>query len=386
MTIPEEFSRFPDHWEVLPFSKAVKDATSGNVKVQKGDYLESGSIPIVDQGQSLYGGYTDEQSAICKSELPTIVFGDHTRTFKFIEERFVLGADGAKVLEPLENLDKRFLFHYLKQLRIESAGYSRHFKFLKETYVPVPPLAEQKRIAAILDKADALRRKRQQAIDLADQFLRSVFLDMFGDPVTNPKGWEDLSLGELIAAPLQNGAYYPKEHYVDSGVEMVHMSDAFYDVVQRGSLKRVAAPNKDVEKYALTEDDILISRRSLNLEGAAKPSLIPISDEPLIFESSMIRVTTDQSRLLPKYLFAFLSHPLVKTSRVFQYVTGATIKGISQSNLAKVQVLVPAIELQREFVGVMNCIDELKLKSLKSGLEIEQAFSSLSQQAFSGQL
>lgn len=301
------------------------------------------------------------------------------------------------IVRPNENLlDARYFYHWITsgetQHKVRHCGRQTTNisnldvgRFL-ELEIPLPPLAEQKRIAAILDKADALRRKRQQAIDLADQFLRSVFLDMFGDPVTNPKGWEDLSLGELIAAPLQNGAYYPKEHYVDSGVEMVHMSDAFYDVVQRGTLKRVAAPNKDVEKYALTEDDILISRRSLNLEGAAKPSLIPISDEPLIFESSMIRVTTDQSRLLPKYLFAFLSHPLVKTSRVFQYVTGATIKGISQSNLAKVQVLVPAIELQREFVGVMNCIDELKLKSLKSGLEIEQAFSSLSQQAFSGQL
>src|SRR5690606_37723935 len=101
-----------------------------------------------------------------------------------------LGADGAKVLEPVAKLEKRFLYHYLKQLRLESAGYSRHYKFLKETYVPVPPLLEQKRIAAILDKADAIRRKRQQAIQLADEFLRAVFLDMFGDPVTNPKGWE----------------------------------------------------------------------------------------------------------------------------------------------------------------------------------------------------
>ena len=63
--------------------------------------------------------------------------------------------------------------------------------------IPLPPLAEQKRIAAILDKADAIRRKRQQAIQLADDFLRAVFLDMFGDPVTNPKGWEIAELGSI---------------------------------------------------------------------------------------------------------------------------------------------------------------------------------------------
>src|SRR5690606_5794791 len=66
-----------------------------------------------------------------------------------------------------------------------------------ETEIPLPPLPEQKRIAAILDKADAIRRKRQQAIQLADEFLRSVFLDMFGDPVTNPKGWEVRPVGDI---------------------------------------------------------------------------------------------------------------------------------------------------------------------------------------------
>jgi type I restriction enzyme S subunit len=123
---------------------------------------------------------------------------------------------------------------------------------IRETQIPLPPLAEQKRIAAILDKADAIRRKRQQAIKLADEFLRSVFLDMFGDPVTNPKGWEEEKLINLVSEKLQNGAYYPKENYSDSGVEMVHMSDAFYDVVQRGSLKRVIVADEDIEKYKLT--------------------------------------------------------------------------------------------------------------------------------------
>lgn len=252
--------------------------------------------------------------------------------------------------------------------------------------IPLPSLAEQQRIAAILDQADALRRKRQQAIDLADQFLRSVFLEMFGDPVTNPKGWDDLPLSDLILSPLQNGAYYPKDLYVSTGVEMVHMSDAFYDVIKRGALKRVAATEKDIEKYALAESDVLISRRSLNLEGAAKPSLIPRAEEPLIFESSMIRVTPNQDKLLPGYLFAFLGHPLVKAARVSKYVTGATIKGISQSNLAKVKVLVPPINIQKDFVRIMEWIESLKEKWLKNESEIDLAFSAISQKAFRGDL
>jgi type I restriction enzyme, S subunit len=103
-----------------------------------------------------------------------------------------------------EILDTRYLFYfmdkYVERLReLSIGGVIKYIKLgmLTDAEIPLPPLSEQKRIAAILDKADAIRRKRQQAIQLADDFLRAVFLDMFGDPVTNPKGWELKTLGEL---------------------------------------------------------------------------------------------------------------------------------------------------------------------------------------------
>jgi len=108
--------------------------------------------------------------------------------------------------DPTERVDRNYLYHFLKQdslfrfidgLSQRTAGQSGvDMDGLREYQIYLPSLTEQKRIAAILDKADTIRRKRQQAIQLADEFLRSVFLDMFGDPVTNPKGWEDLSLME----------------------------------------------------------------------------------------------------------------------------------------------------------------------------------------------
>ncbi|HFF2289139.1 TPA: restriction endonuclease subunit S, partial [Pseudomonas aeruginosa] len=88
---------FPAHWDVLPFSLAVKDATSEYSKLQKSEYLEQGRFPIVDQGQQKFGGYTDDESVVSLDGCPAIVFGDHTRIFKFIDEPFCLGADGAKV-------------------------------------------------------------------------------------------------------------------------------------------------------------------------------------------------------------------------------------------------------------------------------------------------
>lgn len=165
---------------------------------------------------------------------------------------------------------------------------------IKKCKIPLPPLEEQRRIVTILDKADGVRRKRKEAIRLTEELLRSTFLEMFGDPVTNPKGWRKISLGELLAEPLQNGAYFPKERYVEApdGVEMVHMSDAFYNFVERGQLKRVQVTSEEFEKYKLIPNDVLIARRSLNYEGSAKPCLISGADQPLIFESSLIRQST----------------------------------------------------------------------------------------------
>jgi len=226
--------------------------------------------------------------------------------------------------------------------------------------IPLPPLEEQRRIAAILDKADGVRRKRKEAIRLTEELLKSTFLEMFGDPVTNPKGWRKISLGELLAEPLQNGAYFPKERYVEApdGVEMVHMSDAFYNFVERGNLKRVQVTSEEFEKYKLIPNDVLIARRSLNYEGSAKPCLISETAQPLIFESSLIRVRLNAEVIDSFFFFSYMLEPRARSAYVFPNVTKSTISGINQAGLKRISVLAPPMSinlfnslLQRAFRG-----------------------------------
>lgn len=290
-------------------------------------------------------------------------------------------------------VDRNYLFRWLESQSslIASEGKGATVKgitlpFLKGLNVPIPPLSEQKRIAAILDKADGICQKREQAIKLADDFLRATFLNMFGDPVENPKGWKVKPLIFLIVGKLQNGAYFPKDKYSKDGVEMVHMADAFYDVIQRGSLKRVQASDADIVKYSLTHEDLMISRRSLNYEGAAKPSLIPQSDEPLIFESSMIRITPDKKQIDKLFLFYYLTDPLVKEHFIRKFVTGATIKGINQKNLEQVRIIVPPLELQKKFSYIVHTLEKHKKKINESEILSIELFTAISQRAFLDQL
>ena len=176
-------------FQELPFLDVFKDATGGNIKTPRTEFLKEGEFPVVDQGQVLVAGFVNDRSHVCKVVPPVIVFGDHTRAIKYVDFEFAMGADGTKVLVPKVESDTKYLYYALKAIEIPAAGYSRHYKFLKETQIPFPPLDEQKRIAGILDAADALRAKRREALAQLDTLLQSTFLDMFGElTVTNPLG------------------------------------------------------------------------------------------------------------------------------------------------------------------------------------------------------
>lgn len=257
---------------------------------------------------------------------------------------------------------------------------------LRALEIPLPSLDEQRRIAAILDKADALRRKRKRAIELLGGLTQSVFLQMFGQEIFGSSEQNLKKIGDL--ASLQNGAYYPAEKYTLShhGIEMVHMSDAFYGTIERGNLKRINCIASDIEKYSLLPSDLIVARRSLNVEGAGKPCLIPSYQEPLIYESSFIRVRSNPTEINAIYLYHYLSHPFVRQKHLNPYITQSTISGINQSNLSKVRVFVPPIARQEKFLSVATSIEKKLNRTLALAKLAAELFSSLQHRAFSGQL
>jgi len=105
-------------WQKLPFMHVFADETGGNIKTLQSDYESSGEFPIIDQGQALIAGFTNDSSRVCNSKLPVIIFGDHTKTLKFIDFNFCLGADGTKVLKPKIKADERYLFYFLQTVHI----------------------------------------------------------------------------------------------------------------------------------------------------------------------------------------------------------------------------------------------------------------------------
>jgi len=248
--------------------------------------------------------------------------------------------------------------------------------------IPFPPLAEQKRIAAILDKADSLRRKRQQAIELADEFLRAVFLDMFGDPVTNPKGWEIKKLNNLCVkitdgthhSPpvVESGVpYITAKHLKKTGLEF--FKDPWY--ISEESHKSIYARCKP-EKH-----DVIYIKDGATTGLAA----INIYDFEFSMLSSLALLKPNTKIILPEFLCMFLNNNQSK-KEIISNMAGAGITRLTLSKIKEIKLPVAPLHIQENFSKIywkvkknLDVIDE-------SNSLINNGFDSLSQKAFAGEL
>lgn len=386
--ISPEFKRFPSEWKVLPFLEVFEDVTSKGKKVKKENYLTAGDIPVVDQGQKFFAGYTDEANKITGVDLPVIVFGDHTKAFKYVEVDFAIGADGVKLLNPKVGADKKFLFYYLKQLKLEDAGYSRHFKFLKETYIPLPPLETQKQIAAVLEKADQLRKDCQQMEQELNSLAQSVFIDMFGDPVTNPKGWDVGDIGSTFALLTDyhaNGSYEILQENVSLSNEGYALMVRTTDLEKNNFTDSVNYISEHAYNY-LTKTKVYGNELVVNKIGSAgKVYLMPVLNRPVSLGMNQFMIRLIEDKANPVFMYYLLTSK-GGIQAIQKKVKGAVTKTIRKDALREIELPIPPKHKQDEF---SQFIDQHKRllddqKSLKE--HYEQSFNSLMQKAFKGEL
>ena len=363
---------------LAPFHRVFKDKTSGNKKFLSSEYLTHGKLAIVDQGQSTVAGFTDEIEASCKIKLPCVIFGDHTKKFQFQEKPFALGADGVKALEIARDVDPKYAYYAISLFRFpDGTGYSRHFKFLKEARISLPDdIAEQRRIADILDKADAIRRKRQQSLKLIDELVKSQFIEMFGDPVKNPMGWEVKSIEEFSIVKIGPfGSLLHAEDYIENGVPLINPSHIIDEKIRPDiSLTISSQKFQAMPAYALRKNDVVLGRR-----GEIGRCAVVGDGEFLCGTGSMyIRVEHSYHPLVLQKILAHESMRALLTDKA----VGITMKNLNAGIIAKQLVPRPPIALQNEFARFAEQADKSKFAMQRQLREIEILSSALKQKFF----
>ncbi len=321
--------------------RVLDDTKKGFTYFEKDDVLLAKITPCFENGKCLRANQISKTVGFGSTEFHVLRVNEEildpsylfymvwSRTFRFLGEHSMSGAAGQK--------------------RVSA-------DFLKTYEIPLPPLAEQKRIAAILDKADGIRRKRQQAIDLADEFLRSVFLDMFGDPMVNPMNWKVEPWGNVLK--ITNG----------KNQKAVLCPDGKYPIM--GSGGEMGRAND----FLSPENSIIIGRKG-NI------------NKPILVKEKYWNVDTAfglvPNRELVSYNYLYWFCVFFNFERLNKTVT---IPSLTKADLLEVKIPVPNNEKQKLFDDVVNQLNSMKINSKyaeRSGID---AFNSLSQKAFAGEL
>lgn len=258
-------------------------------------------------------------------------------------------------------LDRRYLAYFLKSrgfvdwVSSQTAGAKMprvSMKIFWDFEIPLPPLTEQKRIVAILDKADAVRRKRQQAIHLADEFLRSVFLDMFGDFVDS--GWKQSSVEKIASKKggLRTGPFGSQllhSEFVESGISVLGIDNAVDNNFKWGK-QRFITPEKyeRLKKYTVYPGDVLITIMGTCGRCAVLPEDIPVA----INTKHLCCITVDASKCLPDYLHAFFLYHKIARNYLKAATKGAIMDGLNMGIIKEMPILLPPLKLQHKFSAI----------------------------------
>jgi type I restriction enzyme S subunit len=363
-------------WEVLDFEEVILDDTKNATKIKKEDYLEQGLYPIIDQGQNLIAGYRNNHDGLY-SNVPVIVFGDHTRIIKYIDTPFFLGADGVKLLKSKrENLDYKYLYYYFINKQIPNTGYNRHFKWLKKLVIPIPPLETQKEIAKTLDTAAELLALRKQQLAELDNLIKSIFCDMFGDPITNEKGWE-VDIVDNVCARIIGGGTPAKsrsEYYIGNipwvtpkDMKTIWINDSI-DHINEYAIEN--SSTKLIPSYS-----VLMVIRS----GILKKMLpVAINTVDIAINQDMKAFVTNEN-VLPEYLLYFF---ILMQGSIIKNVRAVTADNIEFSLIKNLRIPIAPLALQNQFATIVTKIEEQKALVKKAIDETQYLFDSLMSEYF----
>lgn len=353
--------KLPENWCWLKLVESFDNHTDSKKKIKQKDYLVKGKLAVVDQGQELIGGYTNDVEKSYSGALPIVIFGDHTRCIKFVDFPFAQGADGVKVLRPKPFYLPKAFYYALQSVNIPNLGYRRHFPLFNKFSIPLPPFAEQQRIVdrieSLFAKLDEAKEKAQAVVDSFETRKAAILHKAFTGELTakwreehgvGMDSWEKKSVVELCIS-LKYGT--AKKSDASGNVVVLRMGNLQQGEIDWSDLAYSNDPD-DIEKYKLYPGDVLFNRT--NSAALVGKTAIYRGEHPAIYAGYLIKLDYNHDKIIGDYLNYALN-----TLDAKKYCNSVKTDGVNQSNINAKKIgaysfNVPSIPEQEKIVSVIQ--------------------------------
>ena len=340
------------------FLDVMYDDTKNARKIKSCDYNHEGKYPIIDQSSKNVIGYTDEIDGLYK-DVPVIIFGDHTRRFKLVEEPFFIGADGTKVLKLLSSVyDYKFIYYYLLHKKIPDTGYNRHFKWVKELEFPEIPHSIQSDIVKKFEVLNDLISSKNKLLELFDILIKSRFVEMFGNPIINDKKYPVFKLKD-ISHKIGSGVT-PRggdSNYIDKGVAFIRSMNVYNNTFKKENLVYIdKSLAKQLSQVELFSNDLL-----LNITGASVARCCIVPDDILPARVNQHVCIIRQCRISNVFLeYCLTNESYQEYLLLLSNKNGATREALTKAQVENLEVIFPPLTEITRFVRIVHQINKLK--------------------------
>ncbi len=385
-------AKIPQGWVECQFSNCIDKIGISN-KLKQKEYLLEGDFPVIDQGHFFVSGYYNEKKLLLKIEQPVIIFGDHTRCFKYVDFPFIAGADGIKVLKSKQFFDSKLFYYFCLALKIPNKGYSRHYQYLERTIMHIPPLNEQKRIVEKIEsefkKIDEGLEHLEKAKEQIKQYRQSVLKFAFEGKLYKVSEWQNTNL-ENVTTYIQRGKS-PKYSQNANCNFVINQKCIRWNLLQIEFCKFVTNEfwNKLEDIRFLQSGDILWNSTGTGTIGRAY--LYQGKELKKAIVDSHVTILRPKSKELSSmFLYYFIRSPYIQY-KIEKMQSGSTNQvELGRNEIKNTKINLPAIEEQKRIVeeiekrfAVANEVEKIVEENIEKAKQLKQ---SILKKAFEGRL
>jgi len=372
--------KLPQGWKEVELGDVLDYEQPTDYIVANEDYADEYETPVLTAGKSFILGYTDEKKGIY-NKLPVIIFDDFTVASKYVTFPFKVKSSAMKLLTPkTKDVNLKYIFWLMQTIKVNSVSHKRYYlSKYQHIKIPLPPLPIQQKIVSILEKAEKAKEWRKEADELTKDFLKSVFIEMFGDPILNNMKWDSKEL-EYLCEKVTDGEHLNPQLQKE-GKHLIMAKDVLENNVDFSQNNFVSEENfqKYVKKCKPEQGDLLLVSRGATIGRCTSVK----TTIPFCLMGSVILIK-------PKNINVKFLEYLFRDSNFIKKVVNVSGASAQQAiyliNLKKLVVLSPHLPLQQKFASIVKEVEAMKEQQKQSKEQIGNLFNALMQKAFKGEL